>query len=174
MFAHRSFFASNPSQDERDFALRNINKHRGIQWLNLAMSVLIWVSLSQASPETFPLLINALIAPVMLLGSAWFAISFGAVPARFINFTLSITTWMYAAFKVSLSAMFLGIGFVAPQTLIPVLLFIYISIDMACIPYDTVDGLKAGLDEYNLRHSKVALRYYHNQGINEEVENKTN
>ena len=37
---------------------------------------------------------------------------------------------------------------------------IYISAIISCITYDTADSLKIGLDEFSLKHSRAALRYY--------------
>lgn len=43
---------------------------------------------------------------------------------------------------------------------------------ISCIQHDTADGLKAGLDEALLKHSRAALMYYLKQGISTEEEEK--
>lgn len=154
--------------EERTFVDDNIRKHRLVQWINLFSTILIFISLNSVSEEKLSTLISALLAPVMVLGTAWFAVSFGAVPARLIEYSMVITFWMYVGFKLSFTTMFLAIGFISPMTLWPVLLLIYISVDFSCAQYDTADGLKAGLDEAILKHSRAALRYYKKIGIDDQ------
>lgn len=78
---------------------------------------------------------------------------------------MEITFRLYLAFKLSLTTMFLAIGIISPIPLRPVLIIIYIAVDFSCAQYDTSDGLKAGLDEAILKHSRAALMYYKDQGI---------
>ena len=61
--------------------------------------------------------------------------------------------------------MVVAIGFVTPWSLWPVLALIYAAVDISCIEYDTTDGLKAGLVDAMLMHSRAALQYYAKQGI---------
>lgn len=168
--AHRRLIGAQLRKDERAFVEGNIAKHRMVQWLNLAAGVLVFFALRTVSDDKMSTVITALLAPVMVMGTAWFAVSFGAVPARLIDCSMSVTFWMYTAFKVSLTTMFLAIGFITPPPLWPVLLLIYIAVDFSCAQYDTADGLKAGLDEAQLKHSRAALMYYEKQGIRSEAE----
>lgn len=164
-FAHKKFFLSNPTQSEINFAERNIVKHRLIQWINIIAIILIYLGFRKITEDQIGIVVTSLIAPVMLLGGAWFSITFGAVPAKFFEFTLGITSWMYAAFKVALSMMFFSIAYITTWPIWILLLFIYIAIDYASIPYDTADALKSGLDEASFKHSKAAVLYYNSQGI---------
>jgi uncharacterized membrane protein len=141
-----------------------------VLWVNVIATIFIYESLRRTSLENVGTVIASLIAPVMVLGTAWFAISFGGVPQRLINIAMSVSFWMFAAFIVSLSAMFIAVAFVTSQYLWPVLAFVYLGALISCIQYDTADGLKAGLDEAVLKHSRAALAYYHKQGIQEEEE----
>lgn len=155
-------------KEEVAFVQENINKHRKVQWVNFFCAVLVFFSLRSIDTNEMSTVIMALLAPVMVMGTAWFAISFGAIPARLIEFSMSITFWMYTAFKVALSTMFLAIAFTTPVLLWPVLLLIYVAVDFSCAQYDTADGLKAGLDEALLKHSRAALIYYQREGISTE------
>jgi len=165
---HSTFTKANLEDAERSFVEVNINKHRKVQWVNLGASIMVFCSLQSVSSTDMSTVITALLAPVMVMGAAWFAVSFGAIPGKLIECSLSVTFWMYVAFKTSLSAMFLAIGFITPWMLWPVLCLIYLAVDFSCTQYDTADGLKAGLDEALLKHSRAAWLFYKRQGITEE------
>jgi hypothetical protein len=163
--SHRTLFSAVLKPEELSFVKLNLVKHRRVQWINLISSVLIFFGLRDVPTEQIGAVITALLAPVMVMGAAWFAVSFGAIPARLIKTSMVVTFWMYVAFKVSLSTMFIAIGFVTPPAIWPVLSLIYLAVDFSCAQYDTADGLKAGLDEAVLNHSRAALLYYQQQGI---------
>jgi len=153
------------SWQEVSFVNDNIVKHRKVLWLNVGSAILVIITLRSAESAIVGSLINALIAPVMVMGTAWFAVSFGGVPTKLMKVAMSITFWLFTAFTVSLTTMFLAVGFVSPLTIWPVLLLVYMSAIISCILYDTVDGLKVGLDDAQLKHSRAALLYYKSQGI---------
>lgn len=165
----RNFFEKDLSSIEKEVVLDNIDKHRRVQWVNLAFSALVIFGLFQTSPEEIGTLINVLIAPVMVMGGAWFGVSFGGIPEKMLDIAIKTTFWMFCAFLLSLSTMFIAIFFITPAILWPVFIMIYVSAVISCITYDTADSLKIGLDEYSLKHSRAALRYYRQkEGIDEE------
>lgn len=166
VLAHRRMLKAELEEGERQFVASNINKHRLVQWVNLVGAVFVFLALRTVAPDQIGTVISALLAPVMVMGAAWFAISFGAVPMKLIDCSMEITFWMYVAFKLSFTTMFLCIGFITPPLLWPVLVIIYVAVDFSCALYDTADGLKAGLDDAMLRHSRAALIYYRRAGIN--------
>lgn len=166
------FYKTNLAPEERNFLEDNIDKHRKVLWINFLGILIIVIALLNSSSETIIALISALIAPAMLTGTAWFAVSFGGVPAKLITVAMSVTFWMFVAFTLSLSAMFVGVAFISPLILIPLLVVIYIGIIISCIQYDCADGLKAGLDEALLNHSRAALIYYKKKGIEPEMLNQ--
>lgn len=164
----RNFFTSDLREEERLFVEENLRKHRKILWLNICAAILIVFGLRVLPFEKTGLVVSSLIAPVMVLGTAWFTISFGGIPQKLIAVAMTVTYWLFAAFSISLSAMFLAVGFVVSPYFWPVLIFIYLATLTACIQYDTADGLKVGLDEALLKHSRAAIRYYGIQGIKED------
>lgn len=166
LIVHR-FSAAKLQKNEREFVDENINKHRLVLWLNLLGAVVTFFGLRTFDGEIINL-IAALLAPVMVMGTAWFGISFGAVPAKLIDSSMSITFWMFLAFMVSFSAMMIALGFISPPLMWPVYGVIYVGAVTSCIQYDTADGLKAGLDEALMKHSRAALIYYQKQGIMDE------
>lgn len=156
----KDFFKASLEDYEEEFVQDNSKKHRKIQWVNFVAAILVTYSLASMSLEEIKALISALLSPVVVTGGAWFAISFGAIPAKLLHLSMSITFWMYAGFKVSLTTMCIALTFIMPVTMWPVIWFIYLAIDICCIMYDTADGLKAGLDEMALKHSKAALLFF--------------
>ncbi|MAF80242.1 hypothetical protein CL629_04150 [bacterium] len=166
----RNFINAELTKVEKRFVQNNIDKHRGVIWVNIIVSVFVFLGLSNTPEDTISLVITSLIAPVMVMGAAWFAISFGGIPQKLINIAMSVTFWMFTAFVVSLSAMFIAVGFVTNPYLWPALIIIYLGALFSCIMYDTSDGLKAGLDETQLKHSRAALAYYEKEGIRPEDE----
>lgn len=158
------FFKTNLKKEEITFVNENIRKHRKILWITVIFTILTIHGLQSFTGDTTAL-ITGLIAPVMIMGSAWFAISFGGIPAKLLDIAMSITFWMFLAFVLSLTTMMLTIGMITPIVIWPILLCIYIGIIIGCIQYDCADGLKVGLDESLLKHSRAALKYYQKQGI---------
>lgn len=162
------FLKSELGEEEHGFVKDNIQKHRKALWVNIFSSVLVILGLFSTPTEAIAVVITSLLAPVMILGVAWFAISFGGVPKKLISVAMSTTLWMFVSFLSSLSAMFIAVGFVTSFLLWPVLAIIYLGVVVGCIQYDTADGLKAGLDEAQLTHSRYAVKFYLKQGITPE------
>lgn len=163
----RKFLSKNAGLDDgqADFVRQNIDKHRKVQWVNAAGSVLVVLGLRSVSKQEIPTVIAALIAPVMVTGVAWFAISFGAIPKKLADVAMQITAWMFAAFTLSLSAMMLAVSSCTPRVFWPDWAIIYLGVVLSCVLYDTADGLKAGLDEAVLGHARYATKYYEREGI---------
>ncbi len=161
----RGFINAELRPEEYAFVELNLRKHRAALWVNVLASVFVFLSLRQTPPAVIGVVITSLFAPVMVLGGAWFAISFGGVPKRLINTAMITTLLMFIAFSVSLSAMFIAVGCVVSPYLWPVLALIYACALASCIQYDTADGLKAGLDEARYRTSLAALLCLKGKGI---------
>lgn len=161
----KTFLSVKLDDGDREFIEDNINKHRTTMWVNVVVSIGVYFGLRGLEGDTLGMLITALLAPVMVMGAAWFAISFGGIPAKLLDTAMSITYWMFTAFVVSFSAMFIAVTMIAPWIVWPAMAVIYYGALVACIQYDTADGLKAGLDEAVLNHSRAALTYYAKQGI---------
>jgi hypothetical protein len=165
----RGFFKVALAPEESSFVADNISKHRFVVWINLLGGILIFLGLKQISNENIGTLVIALLGPVAVLGTAWFSISFGGIPAKLLSVAMEVTFWMFTAFLLSLTAMFISLAVLSPIHMLPVLLLIYFGVLMSAIQYDTSDGLKAGLDEALLKHSRAALIFYAKQGIYPEV-----
>lgn len=75
-FAHRRLFKATLKAEEYAFVVKNINKHRLIQRINLFVAILVFFALQTVLSGDVGVVITALIAPVMVMGTAWFAVSF--------------------------------------------------------------------------------------------------
>lgn len=162
------FYKTNLHNEERLFIEDNLGKHRKILWINVCAVIFTLLGLRMLQPENISVVVSSLIAPVMVLGTAWFTISFGGIPQKLVVIAMSVTFWLFAAFSSALTAMFLAVGYVVSPIIWPVLIFIYVATIIACVQYDTADGLKVGLDDALLKHSRAALQYYQKQGIKDE------
>jgi hypothetical protein len=160
----KDFLAAELEDPDREFVSDNVQKHRKVMWFNVLCSIGVTHGLLQLEGESLGMVIAALLAPVMVMGGGWFAISFGGIPGKLMDVAMSITFWMFSAFVISFSAMFIAVSLISPPSIWPALVAIYYGAISACIQYDTADGLKAGLDEAVLDHSRAAIAYYAKQG----------
>ena len=161
----RDFLTAELKSHEKDFVQGNILKHRKVLWINFIIVGFVFLGLRRTPTEGINTVVSSLLAPVMVLGGAWFAISFGGVPQAFLGVAMKTTFWMFLCFTSSLTTMFIAVMFVTSPFIWPVLVLIYIGTFIGCIQYDTADGLKVGLDEWNLRHSRAAVKHYKKEGI---------
>lgn len=164
----RSFESSNLESYELEFVQENARKHAKVLAINAVAIALVIFGLQKSTSDAIGQIITALLAPVMVIGVAWFEISFGGVPKKLMNIAMDITTWMFMAFVISLSTMFIAVLYTVDHIMWPVFITIYIGAIISCILYDTADGLKAGLDEAVLKHSRAAILFYKKQGIEPE------
>src|SRR3990167_9864584 len=137
----RGLFLAKLTPDERAFVDDNLNKHRKAWWIaalcTFPLVSGIW-GLDQAARIG---LLTGLLGPVVVLGGAWFAVSFGGVPVKLLAVAMTITFWMYVAFKTAFVTMYLALLSVTPFTPWPVLPIILVGTFWACEQYDTTDGL---------------------------------
>ena len=164
----RFYAESNEGSDERAFLDDNVQKHARVAWLLVLVSLISGFGLLNTATADITTVLAATLGPVMVLGGAWFAISFGGIPAKLLDAAMDITLWMFAAFMSSLTVAMLAVCFVTHPVLWPVWLFIYIGTYVACVMYDTADGFKAGLDEAVLNHARYAVSHYKREGVNPE------
>ncbi|KKW44109.1 MAG: hypothetical protein UY95_C0037G0004 [Parcubacteria group bacterium GW2011_GWA2_56_7] len=142
----RGLLTSGLTKPELAFVQDNLNKHRKVLWIDFFSTFGVLFGLRGATAEELGIVITALLAPVMVMGAAWFAISFGGIPGKLIDTAMTVTFWMFTAFAVSFSAMAVAVMMVSPIPVWPALVLIFGAALVSCILYDTMDGLKVGLD----------------------------
>jgi len=161
----RPFFRTKLVKWQYKFVFDNIRKHRIIIWINLLFTPIIVLGLRAIEPSQISTIITALIAPAMVTGGAWFTITFGGIPSKLLGTALIITAWMFGAFTLSMRLMMTAIMFISPVYFWPVFILIELGVIVSAILYDNADGLKIGLDDTVLRHSRAAIQYYTQEGI---------
>jgi len=146
---------------EMAFILDNIDKHRKVLWVNILGGYMVFISLSDNSPQQLSALISILMAPAFITGGAWFALTFSGVPEKLLDAALVITLWMLSAFTLSLTTMSIVAYYILDGEILMliVLLFINFSVIISAILYDNIDGLRVGLDEAIKDNSQATLRY---------------
>src|SRR5207248_1127681 len=101
-----------------------------------------------------------------ITGGAWYSVSFGGIPEKFINVALILTRLMFLSFTFSMTLL---IALLCRLTPWPIGLFVliptYSALYVASIFYDNLDGLKIGLDTTLLKFSRATLNYYQKHGF---------
>jgi hypothetical protein len=152
---------------ETDFLYENLAKHRQILWLNLLLVLYLMLygidSIRRAGDPA--VVISGLLAPAMVTGTAWYTVSFGGIPTQFSSIAIVLTRYMFLAFSLSMTLLTaLLCAITNPILSIFVLIPVYVSLFIASILYDTMDGLKIGLDSTLLKMSRAHLNYYRKLG----------
>lgn len=152
---------------ERAFVEDNVLKHQIVTWVTIGAAYLVHRGLREVPQSAIGIIIAALAGPAILLGAAWFTVSLGAIPEKLRSVGMLITGSMFASFMVALVTMFMSTMYITPAPINIVLALVFAGIVISGILYDTADGLKVGLDEAVLRHSRYAVSFYRKQGIKE-------
>ncbi len=143
--------------NETYIVLKNVEKHRQVLWANVLFGYLAWYGINQADSTRIGELVSLLLAPALVTGSAWFAISFGGVQEKLLDAAIDLTKWMFMAFTISLVTMAIALFMIVPWPVAVVVGFIIFLVAFAAITYDNVDSLKIGLDDALRRHSLTML-----------------
>ena len=128
---HKVVDESKLDKKQQEFVQRNVAKHTLVQWINLACALDVVWALFGTPPDSLGTVAICLMTPVLVIGGAWFAITFGLVPADFMSISMHITGWMYLGFKISLTAMLLTLGYVMGPRIYPFIGILYIALDVA-------------------------------------------
>jgi len=153
---------------DMDFLVENLNKHRLVLWLNVILAAYLAFSglaaiLKFGDPST---VVTGLLAPAMITGGAWYAVSFGGIPEKFISSAFVLTFCMFLAFTLSITLLVALLFKLTPWPVgVFFLLPIYAGLYLASILYDNLDGLKIGLDTALLKFSRASLNFYQKHGL---------
>lgn len=99
---------------------------------------------------------------IMVTGTAWFMVSFGAIPKYLEDVAMEVTFWMFSAFVLSSEWLVIGMAIDSPVSA-PFLFLIYWGLYNCAVQYDTMDALKAGLDEAQLRFARLGRAVFMRQ-----------
>lgn len=151
-----------------DFLAENLSKHRIVLWLNALLILYlcphgIKTILQHGDPG---IVVTGLLAPAMITGGAWYAVSFGGIPEKFINVALVLTSLMFLSFTFSMTLLITLLCRLTPWPVGAFILVpIYVTLYLASVLYDNLDGLKIGLDTALLKFSRATLNYYQKHGF---------
>lgn len=163
---------------EIDFLTENLKKHRIILWINIIVTIYLTfygidIILEYGNTS---IVVTGLLAPAMITGTAWFSVSFGGIPEKFISIAFTLTLIMFLSFTLSMTLLTCLLIKITPITIsVLIIIPIYLSLYISSMLFDNVDGLKIGLDSALLKFSKATINYYQKQGLitNEEIQKET-
>jgi hypothetical protein len=147
------------STEQQEVTEDNIKKHVIIFILMILTAVYSYFIISNYYVEQIDTVLTSLLGVLFISGTAWFAITFGAIPARFMDFAVEITAHLFGALAIALTAVLIT-SIIALPFFTPVLFLAFIALYSASVKYDVADGLKIGIDEAVLEHAKVGRTYF--------------
>lgn len=146
-------------KDQLEVLDLNLKKHVRIFLLLLLVMPYVYFVTTNFYADKIDIVINALFGVLFISGAAWYAISFGAVPVKFMDFAIHITSYLFASLAVSMASVFVAASIAVPL-LSPVLFIAFYSLYAASVKFDVVDALKLGIDETVYQHAKVGRLYF--------------
>ena len=152
---------------EVDFLVENLNKHRVILWINILLALYLagWGLESIKAAGDPAIVVTGLLAPAMITGAAWYTVSFGGIPEKFLSLAVTLTFCMFLAFSMSMTLLVSLLVSITPWEVGAFILVpMYGSMYIASMWYDNIDGLKIGLDSTLLKFSRASLNYYQKHG----------
>ena len=160
--------ASVAEQSDIVFLTNNLRKHRAISWINISLLIYLvahgLATISTGGDST--IIATGLLAPAVITGAAWYTVSFGGIPEKYIGAAIVLTFWMFLSFTLSMTLLTAVLCNICPwQISVFVICPIYLSLYMSSIFYDNIDGLKIGLDATLLKFSRASLNYYQKHGL---------
>tara|TARA_Y100000310_G_C20690171_1_gene821678 strand:- start:2208 stop:2741 length:534 start_codon:yes stop_codon:yes gene_type:complete len=146
-------------KEQKEMTILNIKKHVKILFLMIIAMAYCYYIIPKEYPNEISIVLSSLLGVLFVSGTAWYAITFGAIPTRFSDFAVQITAYLFCAFAVSLAAVF-SAATIAIPLLSPVLVVAFYALYAASVQYDIVDALKIGIDEAVLEHAKIGRVYF--------------
>ena len=137
----------NKDDDNYKDIVENTDKHARIIGLSLIGATAFGIGLTDLTVENQSTLLMINLSITGVMGVAWFVLTFGAIPTKFLGAAMSLTESMCYAFVQSLVTMSVLLASALPIMITLVLLPMLWHTYRAAVTYDTLDLLKAGIDE---------------------------
>lgn len=147
------------NKEQRELTEKNTAKHAKIFFSMILIMIYTYFIINNYYLNSIGTVMTALLGVLFISGTAWFAVTFGAIPVRFIDFAVQITAWLFGAFAFSMSMVFVA-ACIALPFLTPVFFITFFALYVASVKYDIVDALKLGIDEAVYKHSTVGRTYF--------------
>lgn len=152
----------------------NIEKYRFVLWVNFIFGIIASRGFFVTEKGDITVVLIAITAPTIVLGGAWFSISFGGVPDKLLKAAVSLTKWLFVAFCMCLITAALAITHIASIEISIVFIAVVLIAIFSAITYDNLDSLKIGLDDTLRRQSLTALAKLGSEGYWPPIENEEN
>jgi hypothetical protein len=147
------------NKDQMEITEMNVKKHTKIFLFSILAMVYTYIVISNYYSNSFGTVMTALFGVLFVSGTAWFAITFGAIPARYKDFAVQTTAYLFASFSFSMAAVFIAASVSLPL-LTPIFFIAFFALYGASVKYDVADGLKIGIEEAHYKHSVTGRIYY--------------
>ena len=147
------------NKEQRVLTEKNISKHTKIFFSMIAVMAYTFFVVNYFYFDSISSVMTALLGVLFVSGTAWFAITFGAIPSRYMDFAIQTTAYLFTTFAFSASAVFVASSIALPL-LTPIFFIAFITLYAASVKYDIVDALKMGIDETIYKHAKVGRTYF--------------
>ena len=146
-------------KEQKEITIINIKKHLNIFILMTLIMPYCYFIITNYYIDKIDIVISSLLGVLLISGTAWFAITFGAIPIIFCDFAIKTTAHLFASFAFSMAAVFVAASIAVPF-LSPILFLCFFTLYSASVKYDIVDALKLGIDEAIYKQAKVGRIYF--------------
>lgn len=146
-------------QEQRELTEINIKKHARIFVIIILAAIFTYFIIYNYYIDKIDTVVVSLLGVLFISGNAWFVMTFGTVPQRFLDLAVQITEHLFCSFAISMAATFVAVSITVPF-LTPILFIAFITLYSASVKYDVVDALKLGIDETLYKHAQVGKRYF--------------
>lgn len=146
-------------KDQMELFVLNVKKHRRIFILILFVVPYVYFTISNFYFNQIDTVISSLFGVLLISGTAWYAVTFGAIPVKFMSFAINITAYLFTSLAVSMASVFIAASIATPL-LSPVMFIAFYTLYVASVQYDVADALKLGIDETIYQHAKVGRLYF--------------
>lgn len=138
------------AQGVLDDVIVNTHKHSGILYLTIVGTLLVLRDITGLSHDELMVMLTIVMPIAAIMGVSWYVITFGAIPVKYLDVAMWLTLFMCFAFIQSLAILALVLNIVLPTGTALVVSATIFAVYVASVLYDTMDLLKAGIDEQAL------------------------
>ena len=146
-------------KDQLEILNLNLKKHLRVFIILLLVMPYVYFVTTYFYSDQIDVVINSLFGVLFISGAAWYSISFGAVPVKFMDFAVHITSYLFTSLAVSMASVFVAASIAVPL-LSPILFIAFFTLYAASVKFDVVDALKLGIDETLFQHAKIGRLYF--------------
>ncbi|MCK5177496.1 MAG: hypothetical protein KAQ92_07240, partial [Candidatus Aenigmarchaeota archaeon] len=95
-------------KEQKEITIINIKKHLNIFILMSLIMPYCYFVITNYYIDKIDIVISSLLGVLLISGTAWFTMTFGAIPISFCDFAVQITAHLFASFAFSMAAVFVA------------------------------------------------------------------